>query len=245
MTTDTPRDAEAFREAPGEHLARAERVLGHLRKALGHDVSNQLVAVQGLLQLLQMEEADRLSPDGQDYLRRAATAAQRAQALIATLKELARLGWDKLPAREVVSLDGLVRELTAEVKAHHPACTLECRLAHDAVRVTAPGRLLTQALLRLLRSFPGVGGSAARKVGIRSRRTPEGVELTVAEAPPEGQPEVAQPPRRLPDDDAPPWSGDRHEWALLRELVDACGGSLTAWFEPGRGGLFTLVIPAP
>jgi hypothetical protein len=122
---------------------------------------------------------------------------------------------------------------------------LECRLAQDAVYVAAPGRLFTQILFRLLRSFLGANGAAARKIGIRSRRTPEGVELTVAEAPPEGRPEPPQPPRRLPDDDAPPWAGDRHDWALLRELADACGGSLTAWSEPGRGGLFTLVIPAP
>jgi signal transduction histidine kinase len=245
LTTDAPRDAEAFPEAPAdpiEHLARAERVLAHLRKALSHDVSNQLVAVQGLLQLLQMEESDRLSADGQDYVRRAAVAAQRAQGLIATLKDLTRLAAEKLPPREVISLDGLVRDLTVEVKAHHPASALESRLAPDAARVCAPGRLLYQALVRLVRGLLTAGGGATRKAGIRSRRTAGGVELTVGEAPPEGRPD-SPPPRR--EADAPPWGGDRHDWALVRELVEACGGSVAAWTEPGRGGFVTLVLPFP
>jgi signal transduction histidine kinase len=248
LTADTPQDAEGFAELPAdpaEHLARAERVLEHLRKALSHDVSNQIVAVQGLLQLLQMEEADRLSADGQDYVRRAATAAQRAQGLLATLKDLARFGREKMPPREVVSLDGLVRELTTDVKAHHPACVLECRLAQDAIRVAAPGRLLHQALLRLLRALFAAAAAGTRKVVLRSQHTAEGVQLTAAEAAPEGRPEPPALPRRPSGDDAPPWASDRHDWVLVRELVDACGGRLTAWSEAGRGGGFTLVIPAP
>src|SRR5262245_18876076 len=161
LTSDTPQDGEGFAELaddPVEHLARAGRALWHLRKALSHDVSNQLVAVQGLLQLLQMDEADRLSADGQDYVRRAATAAQRAKGSLETLKALARLGGEKLPPCEVISLDGLVRELTADVKAHHPARVLECQLALDAVRVAAPARLLHQALVRLLRALLAAAG---------------------------------------------------------------------------------------
>jgi signal transduction histidine kinase len=247
LTTHAPQDPAASSEPgadPAERLARAERLLGHLRTALSHDVSNQLVAVQGLLQLLQMEEAARLSPEGQDYVRRASSAAHRAQGLIGTLKELARLGWEHVPAREVISLDGLTHELAAEVKALHPACTLECRLAHDAVRVAAPGRLLHQALLRLLRSLLA-GGGGARRVGIRSRLTPGGVELTVAESPAEARPDLPQPPRRAPADEAPAWTGERHDWALVQELVAACGGSLGAWSDLGRHGHFTLVLPAP
>ncbi len=246
MTTDAVPDPAAQPEAPAdaaERLARAERFLDHLRKALSHDVSNQLVAVQGLLQLLQMEEAPRLSPEGQDYVRRAGSAAQRAQALVGTLKELARLGSEHVPAREVISLDGLARELAAEVKALHPACSLECRLAHDAVRVAAPGRLLHQALLRLLRSLLPPGGSA-RRVGIRSRRTPAGVELTVAESPPEGRSAPAPPPRHDADGEAAAATAERLDWALVQELAAACGGTLGAEPELGRGGHFTLVLPA-
>jgi signal transduction histidine kinase len=244
LTTEAPRDAEAFPEGPAdpsEHLARAQRVLAHLRNALSHDVSNQLVAVQGLLQLLRMEESDRLSAYGKDYVQRATDAAGRAQGLLATLKELARLGAEKVAPVEAISLDGLVRDLAVEVKAQHPDWALECRLAPDAVRVRAPGRLLHQALQRLVRAVLGAGSGAARKAGIRSRRVVGGVELTVAEVPPEGRPGPA-PPRR--ESDGPPWTGDRHDWALVRELVEACGGSVAAWTEPGCRGLVTLVIPA-
>jgi signal transduction histidine kinase len=219
-------------------------LLGHLRRGLSHDVSNHLVAVQGLLQLLNMEESGRLSPEGQDYVRRASAATQRAQGLISTLKELARLGWEQVPPREVLSLDGLVRELGAELKALHPASVLECRLAHDAVRVAAPGRLLHQALLRLLRSLLAGSEEAPRRVGLRSRLTPSGVELTVAEVAPEPRPGSGLLGRDTVREGSL-WPGDRHDWALVQELVAACGGIVAARAEPGRGGHFTLVIPAP
>ena len=51
-------------------------------------------------------------------------------------------------------------------------------------RVAAPGRLLHQALLRLLRTLLAAAGASTRKVVLRSQRTAEGVQLTVAEAPP-------------------------------------------------------------
>src|SRR5262245_16353271 len=106
---DTPQDQTGAR--PGPKDGRAERLLGHLRKALSHDLPNQLVAGRGLLRMLQLEEGERLGPDGMEYLRRADGAARRAQALVTGLKELARLGCD-VPAAEAVALDELAREVT-------------------------------------------------------------------------------------------------------------------------------------
>src|SRR5262249_61237705 len=109
------------------------------------------------------------------------------------------------------SLDGLVRELTADVKADHPTCFLECQLALDAIRVAAPGRLLHQTLLRLLRALLAAAGPGTRKVALRSHRVPEGVQLTVAEVPPEGRPDQPASPRRPAGADAGPWASDRHD----------------------------------
>jgi hypothetical protein len=67
----------------------------------------------------------------------------------------------------------------------------------------------------------------------------------VAEAPSEARPEPPRPPRRGPAGAAPAWAGERHDWALVQELVAACGGTLGAWSASGRDGHFTLVLPAP
>src|SRR5438552_1922652 len=72
----------------------AERVLAYMQPALGHDLPNLLVAVQGLLQILELDERDRLSSDGRDYLRRLSATTQRAQALVRMLKDLGRASQD-------------------------------------------------------------------------------------------------------------------------------------------------------
>ncbi len=220
----------------GGKAARAERLLGHLRKILGHDLPNQLVAVQGLLQVLQLEERQRLSADGQDYVRRAAAAAQRAQGLVSNLKELARLGCEQRPP-EAVSLAELAAEVAAEIKNLHAGSALDCRLGPDADRVAAPRRLLHDGLLRLLRSL--LAGDEACRLRIRSRRVPGGVELTVVDPRRDGLP-----PARLAGAEEPPGAGDRLEWVLVQETLGECGGSLSVRPE-ASGNVFVLVLPAP
>ena len=50
--------------------ARWQRLLSACRHGLNHDMANQVIALQGLLQLLEEAEAQRLSADGQEFLMR-------------------------------------------------------------------------------------------------------------------------------------------------------------------------------
>src|SRR5437899_1008822 len=47
-------------EATCRRLERLERLLACFQKALGHEMPNQLVAIGGLLRLLELEEGERL-----------------------------------------------------------------------------------------------------------------------------------------------------------------------------------------
>jgi signal transduction histidine kinase len=222
---------------PPARLERIEHLLGQLRPVIGHDLSNQLVAVRGLLQVLHLEEGTRLSADGQDYLQRASAATERAQALVSALKEVASLASERPPAAESVALADLLGEVVAAARQLAPASRFECRLGTDADRVWAVRRLLHQALARLLRLAPA-GSDAPRRVGIRSRRVEDRVELTVAEPP-----EADHPSRPFPGETPGPGRpGDRLDWLLLGELAAQCGGSLGACLGPG-GALFTLTLP--
>lgn len=224
---------------PTGRLAQLERLVDHLRKVLSHDLSNQLVAVRGLLQVLQLDEGPSLGVDGQNYLRRADAAAQRAQALVAGLKELAALAAERAAA-EPLALDELIREVAAEGRALSSPCTVEVALDPAAARLRAPRRLLHQALMALVRLLP-LAGEGPRRIGICSRRTPSGIECSLA-----SPPEAAGPPRPARVD---PEAGgffaqacERLDWAVARELAHECGGTLAAWSEPGRGVLFTLTL---
>src|SRR5262245_65269281 len=87
----------------------AERVLSCIVRALGHDLPNYFVALQGLVRLLDMEEADRLGPDGREYLERLGAATQRAQELVESLRVLGKVGQEQQPCEDV-PLAELARE---------------------------------------------------------------------------------------------------------------------------------------
>jgi len=212
---DTPQD-------PSIQTEQAARLLGHLRRVLGHDLGNQLVAVQGLLQVLQLEEGAHLGADGQDYLRRAIAAGQRVQAMVQALKELAQVGWQPAP-RETIRLDELAREIVAEVKTLRPACTLRWRLGAEAIRVSVHRRELHEGLRQMVCCLIPTEASASLRVEIHSRRSAAGVELSVETV-------------------APAPASNNLDWILAQELLRASGGSLCVRPEPEHGNLLTLTV---
>jgi signal transduction histidine kinase len=212
----------------GRRLARAERVLACFQKALGHDLPGQVVALQGLLQVLAMEEGGRLGGDGQDYLRRLAAVAGRLQDTLATLKAIGRAAADAGVAEEVALAD-VAHEATAEVKQIFPGRAVTCDLRFQAPAVKTYRRPMQRALVELIRTLVPEGDGAAVHLRLGSRPTPDGVELSVGNG-----------------GSATAWAaGDPLRLALVRELVDACGGVLTFTEEPGQGKLFTILVRPP
>jgi signal transduction histidine kinase len=206
--------------------SRPQRLLEACRKGLNHDLPNELVAMHGLLQLLQSEEADRLSAAGRDYLRRLLGVAQRTQALTRTLKELTRLGSDT-PGAVVVALPELIEEVLAEWPTPP-----ECTCTWDAPRVVAPPPLLHLAVAQAFRLLLESGQNEPEHIILSSRPAPAAVELSV-------HVNSAAPPAYLPA----AWH-ERLECVLIRELVDCCGGKVQ-WHDDGGhiGVLFTLAAP--
>jgi hypothetical protein len=76
---------------------RLARLLAVLEKALGHDLPNQLIAVQGLARLLEQDHGERLGAEGRDYLGRLAAGAAKAHALAADLATLVRQASSSAP----------------------------------------------------------------------------------------------------------------------------------------------------
>src|SRR5437773_11858198 len=93
---------------------RAERLLACIRKACNHDLSNQMVALQGMLHLLMEEEQERLSAEGREYVQRALAAARRAVDMVQTLKDLTR--WAASGEKtEQLNLAEVLREAQMEI----------------------------------------------------------------------------------------------------------------------------------
>jgi signal transduction histidine kinase len=216
---------------PGDHVARLQRLLAVCSKGLNHDLSNQLVALHGLLQLLHLEETARLSPAGQDYVRRLLHVAQRTQALARSLRELTRLAGD-LPAAEVVALPEVVDAVTAALQPP-PVC--ECDW--QAPRVLAPRPLVQQALTTAFQLLAETAGEAVPLWRLCSRPAGSVVELTVETGFPAApsQPFAAAIPNG--------WN-ERLDGVLLRELASAWGGAAD-WSLTEGGAAIVLTLPPP
>jgi len=208
-------------------LERAQRRLQSVGKILNHDFPNQLVAIQGLVQLLAVEESGRLSSEGQEYVRRLGRAATRALDMAQGLKVLSRLGTTVEPPERILLKD-LAGEAAAEIKNSAPGSGVHCDFPASPVELSASRRPLYQALVELIRLTMSLTGVVSVRLG--SERTAAGVTFTLAAA---GGPTVAV---KVLD--------GRLEYLLARELVEIAGGTLHLGEDPGRGALFSILVPA-
>jgi light-regulated signal transduction histidine kinase (bacteriophytochrome) len=213
---------------------RAERLLGAMRQVFSHDLPNQLVVVQGLANLLEMEDKASLSPQAQEYLTRLSGAARRAGNLVRFLKQMDRLGRMHEPV-ETVQLAHLARELQAEVKQLYPERSLQFDVHWEEPAVRAGRRSLQQALLEILRCGIDWCTEPAPRSRLRSRRNGQNVELSLAMGPSN----VADVPSSpgLPHDR--PTLENCLELRLARELIATWDGSLEV--APSPSSFLVLV----
>jgi nitrogen-specific signal transduction histidine kinase len=188
-----------------------------LRRVLGHELPNQLTALQGLLHLLHLEEKERLSEAGRDYVQRCLVLCQRWQRLL----ELLRSGLQGLLAtpedREDFVLSDVLREVVAEVRQLLPARPpLECRLQLEVPKVRALRTLFPDLLRELVRDLGETLGPAGGEIHLCSQAAGAGVELQLTG-------HAAQAPAAAP---APAGGPRWAEQALLQDLAVLCGGEL-------------------
>jgi signal transduction histidine kinase len=216
--------------ADPRELARLERLLHACRRGLNHDLTNQLVALRGLLQLLEQDEADRLSPSGQDYIRRLLGVGERTQALAHTLRDLSRLAGVAPPA-EAVALPELVGEIVAALQPPP-----ECIYAWHAPRTFAPRPLLRQAIASALSLLAELDGQRSAALEFRSHAAGPGIELAIQTS------RLAHTSRSAAVSLSKTWH-DRLDCVLLRELAAVWSGEVR-WHGDTDGAAVTLTLPA-
>ncbi len=214
--------------------ARLARLLTVLQKALGHELPNQLVAVQGLTRLLELEEGERLGAEGRGYLGRVAAGAAKAQALVSALAEVARLGRPVAPA-EAVDLAEVVAEAVAEAKQLAAGRPAEYHVTIPALLLSAPRPALCKVLVLLLRRV----GTAAAHVAVSARPAAEGAEIRVAgdgrAVPPEQAAQLFEPFTGP--------GGHGLDLFLARELAEGWGGALRVESLGGARTVFVVTCP--
>jgi signal transduction histidine kinase len=217
---------------------RTDQLLACFQQALGHELPNLLVSLQGLARLLALEHGGSLDAEGRALLDRLADLARRADALARASAAVGRACRDAEVPSEV-SLTDAAREALAEVNILSPGRDVGYDVAEDMPVLTDSRRAIHRVLVQLLAnaSRAGVPGRPVR-VTVGARRTDAGVELVVADDG-RGMPAVAA--RRL----AEPFSagtGLGLGLFLVRQLVAARGGFVRVTSEPGRGTTVTVLF---
>src|SRR5262249_7679615 len=155
-----------------------------MHKVFSHDLPNQLVVIQSLTSLVQ-EEADRLSDEGRDSLRRLGAAAGRAGDMVYFLKDMERLARLAEPMEEI-ALTALAREARAELPPPPPLRELRVETSWPAASVIAGRRSLHQAVVLLLRCGIDHYPNQIVRLLFSSRAEPDCAEIDLAVEPVDG-----------------------------------------------------------
>jgi signal transduction histidine kinase len=223
-----------------DRAEQAEKLLACFQKALGHELPNQLVALQGLARMLEKEQSSRLDEEGRTLLGRLACLAQRADQLVRALAELGRLCRDPEPA-VALSLTEAASEAVAEVKVLCPGSFIEYHLQDRMPVVMLPRRALHQVLLQLLRNAAQATVPArSLRIEVGAQTRSDGVELWVAD---NGRGLKETQLRQLFEPFPGGAGGMGLGLFLVRQLVAAWGGAVCVHSEPGQGARFGVLIP--
>lgn len=230
--------AEQAREAALR--ARTEELRSSLLSAVSHDLRTPLSVITGAATSL-VQHGDALTPAARsDLLQTIVEDASRLERVLSNLLQLTRVETGLEPAREWVPVEeiiGAALTRTEEIRRGRP---VETDVPPELVLPIDPV-LFEQVLINLIENATKHGGPPFT---IRARREGESVAVEIADRGP-GLPDGES--QRLFDkfvrmSSAP---GAGLGLAVVRAIVQAHGGSVTAANRPEGGAVFRVIVPAP
>jgi len=229
--------AEEAREAALR--ARAEELRSSLLSAVSHDLRTPLAVVTGAATTLRDGAASISSATRDELLDTIVDEAQRLERVLANLLGITRVETGLVPAREWVPVEELVGAALTRLESALGDRTVQLDVPAD-VAVPVDPVLFEQALLNLIENAIHHG---APPIEITSRRRGDTVEIEIADRgpglPPGSEQQVFEKFFRA---SAAPGVG--LGLAVVRGLVEAHGGTITAENRAGGGVIFRIALPA-
>jgi two-component system nitrogen regulation sensor histidine kinase GlnL len=220
-------------------LDQAERLLGCYQTALGHELPNRLVAIQGLARLL---ASDHLSEEERHLLDRLASLTQRTDELVRALAVIGRLGRE-LKAGGCSVPDEVAAEAATEMNLLSPGRPIEYHKTDFLPLLAVPRGALHQVLLHLLRNaVQSAVADRPLRIVLALRRVAGGVEFRVTDngrGMEDSQADTLFDPLRSS-------TTARHGLGLflVRQIVAGVGGRLRVESEVGHGTTVTVLFHA-
>lgn len=211
---------------------RSDQLLRAMHKVFSHDLPNQMVVLQSLLQLLEQDESARLSSDGQEYVRRLVGATRKASDMVRFLKEMGRLH-AFTPRTEPIALETLARELQGELQHLHPDRQFEFDWQWQTPTISGDPRVFLPAILEVFAGLLRPHAKSAH-VSARSEERADAVELSFAidersvPARPVGFLQMLE---------------QRMEIILAGEWLTQCGAELRLMLPANDAARFSIIVP--
>jgi K+-sensing histidine kinase KdpD len=184
-----------------------------------------------LLHLLALDEAERLSSQGQEYVQRLQSVAGKISGMTHFLREMVRIQRQPQQPGDVV-LGRFLTELKGELHRHLPEHTFTWEPAGDDATVFADRRLLLRGVAALIQTAAAALPATALRVGLSVQPGADASLLRVA---------VSAEGVATPADSATTSIERRLEFALARETLALAG--ITCRLDPADRLAFVLTIP--
>jgi signal transduction histidine kinase len=219
-----------------------DHLLALLQKALGHELPNQLIAVQGLAHLLELEAASQVGEEGREYLNRLSAAAQRSHVMVRSLADFVRALRVAGPIARI-ALPEVVREAAGELSVLFPGRSIEYHFPEQGPFVWMPAGVLRQIAGHLLRHAHQAAPPPRRCIDTGASESAAAVTFW-----------VCNPDRFLSAEEHPKMfepfacrdtsgSGFGLSLVLARQLVECWRGRLTVESAADRGTTLKVVFP--
>ena len=227
---------------PAQALARAERLLACFQQAVGHELPNLLVALQGTARMLEQDAGDRLDPETRTGLARLGRLADRVHDVVAALAEVGRTCRRVEPPVEL-SLEDVCREAAAEARWLCPRPVVRYDMLQPMPTLALPPGAARRVFVELfLHAARRAAPEGSLRVEVMTRPMPNGIEVRISDDGPALSP-LGQ--RQAFDPFAgPPDQGPTFGPFLARQLVEAWGGTLRLEAEAGPGCRAVVTVPA-
>jgi signal transduction histidine kinase len=224
-----------------DDLARAERLLACYQQAVGHELPNLLVALQGTARLLEQDAGDRLDPETRTGLVRLADLAGRVHDFVAALADVGRT-CRRVERAEEMALAEVCREAAAEAGWLCPRPALQYDMLQPMPKVVLPPGAARRVFVELFldaarRAVP----EQPIRIEVSARDTPEGTEVRVEDDGP--APGFLRLEQAFDPFAGPPDQGPSFGLFLARQLVESWGGTLR--LEPTAAVGCRAVVTVP
>jgi signal transduction histidine kinase len=250
--------AGTFREMAGriqsqmQHLQEMESLRRELVANVSHDLRTPLASLSGFLETLQLKSDDLSDSEKQAYLKIAWDSAQRLNALVEELFELAKLEANEIkPQREPFSLAELAFDLSHQfyLRARERDISFDVVADETVPQVSADVGMIERVLENLIdNSFKHT--PARGQIRLRLSAREDNVDISVSDT---GcgiaREELPQVLKRYYRNGGPGADGDAESGlglglAIASRIVELHGSQLTVASELQRGTEFRFSLPA-